>query len=205
MTNLMLVRHGQTDWNTTGKIQGQTDILLNETGRQQAEAVARRLSELKFDAVYASDLQRAWQTAQAILQYHPLAARPEPRLRELHFGDWSGLTFAEIQAINPKALANWQAELPTVAPPGGETLNQMAARVKAVYQEILNAHADQNVLIVTHGGPIQVMLCQMLGHSIKTYWQFHLSNASVTKVSIYPEGTILNLLNDTCHLENHQA
>jgi alpha-ribazole phosphatase len=209
MTRLLLLRHGQTAWNLDGRFMGQMDIPLDETGLQQAEAAARRLARQPIQAIYSSDLSRAWQTAQIVHQAIlgassggptvPLVV--EPRLREMSFGDWQGLTYAQIQELYPQELATWEADLLECSPPGGETLNDLIQRAQAAYLEILAANLEESVLIVGHGGALQTLCCLALGLPPERFWQLHLSNASLSELRIYPTGAILNLFNDTCHLE----
>jgi alpha-ribazole phosphatase len=202
MTHLLLVRHGETDWNIQRRHQGQQDIPLNARGRQQIEAVARRLAGEKIDAVYASDLSRAWQTAEAIVTHHDgLSILEEPRLREMHFGEWEGLTHEEIQQRQPAASENWTKILMGEGPPKGENLPQFAARIQAMLDEVVAAHPRERVLLVAHGGTLMVLLCLLLAHPIANYWQFRLEKASLSEVWVYPEGAILMLLNDQHHLE----
>lgn len=201
MTRFLLARHGETAWNAERRHHGQSDVPLNATGQRQAAALARRLASEPIDAIYASDLQRAWQTAEAVAAHHDLPVRPEPRLRELHFGAWEGLTYAEIEAQDPEALAAWREDPLRVAPPEGETLAQLAQRVAALRADLEAAHSDETVLLVSHNGVLRVLICQALGLPPQNYWQFHLSNASLSDLAFYEPGAILNALNDTAHLE----
>jgi alpha-ribazole phosphatase len=195
--NLLLIRHGQTNWNLEQRFQGQSDIPLNETGRKQANALAERLAAEKFDAVYSSDLQRATETAKIICtsQIHP-----DPRLREVNFGDWEGMIYDEIKVKYPETLAAWEADIFKNAPPHGETLEQLSIRVQSMLDELRKKHEDQNILIVAHGGVLQTLICLALKLPPTMYWQFHLSTASTSEVAFYPAGAILNSLNDTSHL-----
>lgn len=195
--NLLLIRHGQTDWNLEQRFQGQSDIPLNETGRKQVQALAERLAAEQFDAIYSSDLQRAAETAKIICvsQIHR-----DPRLREVHFGDWEGLTYDEIKAKYPEPLAAWEADIFKNAPPKGETLEELSVRVQSMLDELHEKHDDQNILIVAHGGVLQTLICLALKLPPTMYWQFHLSTASLSEVAFYPAGAILNSLNDTSHL-----
>jgi probable phosphoglycerate mutase len=210
---LYLVRHGQTAWNAQKRFMGQLDIPLDETGRAQVAALGNRLKDEHVDMIYASDLSRAWDTALAIescLASHadPLALpavaghciKPDPRLREMNFGDWQGLTYAEIQERDPQNLAHWEEDRLHHAPPNGETLLDFSERVISAYREWCTAHAEQKILLVGHGGSLQLLLAHALGLSPDKFWQLQLSNASLTDLRVYDSGAILNLLNDTCHL-----
>jgi probable phosphoglycerate mutase len=211
-TRLILARHGQTTWNASRRFQGQTDVPLDETGLAQAAALGRKLaSDLAntptLRAIYTTDLQRAHQTAQIIAQALLKTAHQapplviEPRLREMHFGDWQGMTYAEISRSTPQALAQWEADLARFSPPNGETMGQFAARVGEALDAIRVAHQDGAALVVAHGGPLQLMVCLALGLPADRFWQFQLSNASLSELNFYPAGAILNLFNDTSHLQ----
>ena len=197
---LLLVRHGQTDWNIARRFQGQSDIPLNEVGKKQAKALANRLLNQPFDFVYSSDLQRATETAKIICksEWHP-----DLRLREVNFGDWEGLTYNEIKEKHPDPLSAWENDIYKNAPPNGETLEQLSARVQSMLGELYAKRQDQTVLIVAHGGVLQTLICLALNLKPTMYWQFHLSTASLSEIAFYPKGAgaIVNLLNDTSHLE----
>ncbi len=197
---LTLVRHGLTEWNLSRRFQGHADVPLNNAGRLQAEALAKRLAGEQLCAIYTSDLQRAQDTAQEIANVRRSAITAEPRLREISFGVWEGLTYAEICQKTPAALANWEANTTESAPPGGETLARVAARVRQALDEIRRQHAGENVLVVAHAGSLQVLLCLALDISPGMYWQFHLAPGSISEISLYPAGAMINVLNDTCHL-----
>jgi alpha-ribazole phosphatase len=206
MTQLYLVRHGITQMNEDGKLQGQSDLPLNRVGQRQAQALAARLAQVPFDRVIASDLQRAMQTAQIIADRqaadrHHLAVEAEPCLRELHFGDWEGLSYKTLQEQFPQELVKWQADPYGFAPPGGESLGKLAQRVSDFYQNLASYRDQANLLVVAHGGPLQVLLCLALKLAAQNYWQFHFEPASLSHIGLYPQGAILNLLNDTSHLK----
>jgi len=201
MTRLLLVRHGLTDWNAAQRFQGQCDIPLNQAGQRQAFALAARLAGESLQAIVTSDLQRAQATAQAIVACQTCPVVIEGRLREIGFGDWEGLTYAEIAICDPSGLAAWEEDILENAPPGGETLNQLAGRVQAALDELLLAHEGKTLLLVAHGGPLQVLVCLVLGLPPEMYWHFHLSPGSLSEIAVYPQGAIVNLLNDTRHLE----
>jgi len=199
MLQILFVRHGETDWNVKQRFQGQSDVPLNAKGRAQAKAVAKRLAAEEIDIIYASDLSRAWDTAAAIGENHSVDIHREPNLREGDFGEWEGATYDEIQARDPEAVNAWHEVISTFAPPGGETLDQLAARVEKVYQNIAANHSDQTVLLVAHGGSLQMLIAHLLGLPPKAFWQFNLDHCSLSKISVYEAGAIINSLNDTNH------
>lgn len=197
---LLLARHGLTEWNATQRFQGRSDGSLNDIGRQQARALSRRLGKEDFHVICTSDLQRAIQTTQVIAEQRNCPIVLEPRLREVYFGSWEGLTYAEIQRRDPEVLAEWESNFLEVHPPDGETLTQLAQRVNLVLQEIRQKYSEQKVLLVSHAGPLQVLVCLAMGFSPSLYWQFHIAQGSLSEIAFHPAGAILNLLNDTSHL-----
>src|SRR5215475_15428626 len=129
MVRFLLIRHAATAWTAQGRFQGQTDIPLSPHGRRQATALAQRLMTETLHVLCASDLQRTWETAQTIAAPHALRVHAEPRLREMAFGRWEGLTYAEIQQQDAESLATWEHDQLHRSPPGGETLLQMTERI----------------------------------------------------------------------------
>lgn len=199
---LLLTRHGQTDWNIAGRYQGQTDIPLNQTGQSQAEQLAKRLSMETIHAVYASDLSRATDTARRILsmQQQAAALHEDIRWRELSFGDWEGMNYKEMSAHSPDVFAKWMLDPQHVSTPNGETLEHLAERVHAAFVELKNKHKDETVLVVSHSGALQALLAFTLGVDLNRYWQFRISQASLSELHVFPDSVTLNLLNDTTHL-----
>jgi len=205
VTRLLLLRHGRTAWNAQGRYQGQTDVPLNPAGRRQARRLADRLQSEAIDALYASDLQRAWQTAEAVVRAHGLSVEPEPRLREISFGAWEGKTHDEIEAQDAQALHQWYDDPVRTAPPGGETLKAVVQRVQEAYEDLLKHHAEETVALVAHGGTLRVLLCIALEVDPANYWQFNFDEASCSQIDIYDQGAILNVLNDTSHLDSPEG
>ncbi len=200
MLKLLLVRHAETEHNAQGRCQGQSDPPLSAEGRRQAGQLAARLARGEIHAVYTSDLRRALETATAIAAVHGLPVHADTRLREMAFGEWEGLIWAEIGERYPQAWAAWQADPLTVSPPGGETLARVAARVQSAFDAIVEHHTDQCVALVSHGGPLQVLLCQTLGLALQMYWRFQVDPASISELGICEGEAFVMRLNDTAHL-----
>jgi broad specificity phosphatase PhoE len=150
MTTFLLVRHGETDWNLEGRVQGQTDRPLNATGLAQARALADVLASERLVAVYASDLVRARDTALIAASSHGLEVTLDPDLREKHFGSWEGLASAEIEKRFPDAARGRWGD--------GETSEAVAKRAVAAIERIRGLHPRGSVLIVSHGGPMRAIL-----------------------------------------------
>lgn len=200
---LLITRHGETDFNLAHRYQGQSDIPLNQTGIYQAEQIAKKLSTEKIDAIYSSDLSRAVDTARCIanMQGQVPTLQMDSRWRELSFGDWEGLNYKEISTGWHDEVTKWYADPVNVSAPNGETLLQMAGRVKSALDQLKSKHRDEKILVVTHSGTIQALLCITLGVDLSRYWQFRALQASLSIISFYEDGTILNLFNDVSHLE----
>jgi len=167
MTTLVLIRHGQTDWNAQDRWQGQSDPPLNDTGREQARRAADFHSRYGFAALYSSDLQRAMETAQICGTETGVPVIPEPRLREMNLGHWQGMRAADIRAQYPDEFRNWHTAPHLVRPPGGETVPQLATRVLAAVNDILARHPKQRVGVVAHETPVAVVLCRAAGLSLE--------------------------------------
>lgn len=197
---LFLIRHGETDWNAEGRFQGQADIPLSPRGEQQAVALAGIMESEAVDVIYASDLQRAWQTALIIAEASGVPLQQEARLREMAFGRWEGLTYKELQQREAALLEAWQADPSRTAPPGGETLRQITERVGAVLNTVLATVQAHRVAIVAHSGPLRVLLCLALGFDVRSYWRFVIAPASLSELQVSAAGAVLLRLNDTHHL-----
>ena len=197
---LLLVRHGETDWNAARRFQGHTDIPLNQRGQRQAEAVARILEAECIDRVHTSDLARACDTATPIALTAGCPIEADCRWREIDFGAWEGLTYGEIQLRDPEDLAAWQTNPNQTAPPGGETLEQVTHRVKLAWRDIWVERSDCARVLVAHGGPLRLCLCLALGLTPASHWQFALAPGSISELNVFESGAILTRLNDTHHL-----
>ena len=155
MTNLLLVRHGETDWNRDGRWQGGSDTRLNDVGREQARALAQQLDG-EIDVLYSSDLARARETAEIVAAKLGLEVRLDPRLRERGFGSWEGLTTTEIEERFANAHRRWLAGEGAGAD-DAEAFEDFSARVEDFLSDVLRLHPGEEVLVVSHGGSIRVI------------------------------------------------
>ncbi len=202
MIRLLLVQHAETTWNVEARYQGHTDIPLSARGRHQAAHLGFRLARESIDVAFASDLRRAWDTASVIADGRALTVQAEPRLRELSFGAWEGMTYGQILASEPAGLTAWEADPEKVSPPGGETLAELEARVRSFLDRLQRDDGEtrRTVLLVGHRGSLRVLLCLALGLPPRALWRFRLDAASVTELEIHPQTSVLVALNDTHHL-----
>ena len=178
---LILVRHGETDWNLKRIPQGHVDIPLNDTGRKQAHAVAMRLRDWDIDAIYSSDLARAAETAKILGIAVGLPVEFSAAWREFDLGDWCGLTRIEIEERFPhelEALARGE----DVARGGGETMAAVQARAFAEYQRLESLHQGETILVVSHGGTLKALICRLIGLDLQNMGR--LSTGGNTGVSI---------------------
>ncbi len=177
MTELVLIRHGETDWNLEGRYQGQSDVPLNERGVQQAEQVAKRLQGQPLEAIYSSDLSRARQTAEALARMTGAPLHLDPRLREIDQGRWEGMLFEDIRQRFAEAFERRKRDPLQVAPPGGETVGQLQQRVLQAVREVLQSHPSGRVAIVSHGLALAVVKVQLQGLPIEAVWDHIPPNA----------------------------
>ena len=202
MGSLYLVRHGETEWNRTGRIQGHTDVALNQRGRRQIEALAARLAGRDFSAAYSSDLSRTLETAEIVLKGRQIPLVMDTDLREFSYGEWEGLTVTEIEAQSPNAFALLLGlENNSFAAPGGENSAQVLDRVRRFCARIENLHdANDDLLIVAHGGTLRALIVRLLALPDDSLWKFQLDRASLSVVRSHTNGRVLELWNDTSHL-----
>jgi 2,3-bisphosphoglycerate-dependent phosphoglycerate mutase len=201
LTRVVAVRHGETAWNVQTRIQGQLDIGLNDAGRWQAQRLARALVDERFDAVYASDLQRTADTARAVAECNGLALRTEARLRERGFGEFEGLTWAEVEQHHPESSRRWRERDTAFGPPGGETLAAFYERAVGALAAIAARHRGQHILIVTHGGVLDALYRAASRIALDAPRTWQLGNASINRVLHGERGFTLVGWNDSFHLE----
>lgn len=201
MTELVLVRHGETAWNHDRRLQGQTDVELSERGREQARRLAARLAPERFVAAYASDLKRAWETATIALVAHDVPLVAEPALREVHLGDWQGRTIAELRESAPGELARVWGDPVDQAPRGGESRGQLRERVVAGILAIADRHPDGQVLVVGHGGALRAFAAWVVGADPRFDRRLDLDNCGLSRVGVDRGEPVLRRWNDVSHLD----
>lgn len=201
MTKIILVRHGQTTWNVEMKYQGQTDIHLTERGIMQAQMVADRLANEPVSAIYSSDLSRAFFTAGAIASKHNLQVIAVPELREINFGEWEGLTYTNINSGWPITMNKLFTSPQDVQIPGGESFPELKERASKALDKIVDNHADETIVVVSHGGTIRTLICAALSINLNYVWNIKQDNTAVSILEYYDNRIMVSLINDTCHLK----
>nr|MBL8409691.1 histidine phosphatase family protein [Dechloromonas sp.] len=200
-TRICLVRHGETEWNAARRIQGQIDIGLNETGVAQARAAGRWLKGAGISALYSSDLKRAWTTAGEIGAALGLVPVAVPEMRERRYGVFEGLTYAEAQARFPDGYAAFEGRNADYDFENGESLRAMFARVTDKLQAIAALHPAQSVLVVLHGGVLDVINRFVRNNPLEMPRDFLIPNAGINWVSVRDGAWHLDSWGETGHLE----
>lgn len=201
-TRIIAIRHGETAWNVDSRLQGHLDIPLNDEGLWQARQAALALADEPIDAIYSSDLQRAWVTAQAIAEttQAPLAAHQG--LRERSFGVLQGHTFEELEAKEPEQAYRWRKRDPAFAPEGGESLIALRERITATTHALASRHVGGQIVLVAHGGVLDVLYRAATRQDIQAPRTWQLGNAAINRLLWTPDGLSLVGWADTQHLDN---
>lgn len=203
MTNVYLVRHGESEWNIHNKVQGKTDIELSKKGIKQAELLAERLEKENIEHIYTSDLKRAKKTAELIQRRIGIDPVEMEIYREIGLGPWEGLTIAEIKENYNEHYRIYREEPASFILPGAETILEVADRVCRGILDIVSRHKNSNILVVSHGVAIKSAVIKILDIDISKYNRFRIDNASITILSfsdVYSGGVVVNTLNDISHL-----
>jgi alpha-ribazole phosphatase len=200
MAKLLLIRHGTTKLHKNDRFWGKTDVPLSNIGIKQAGQLRTRLASEKITVVYTSTLSRARATAEIIAAGQKAKPIACDELCECNFGFVEGLTFKEIEHLYP-ALAEELASWKTVSFPGGETLEQLNIRVKYFLKRLENLKAKDIAAIVSHGGPLRLIICNLLGIDKQHWQQIRIDRGSLSIVETYPQTAILLSLNDVTHLK----
>ena len=191
---VVLVRHGETEWNARGVYQGARDVPLSPRGRAQARALAAELAPIAFDAAYTSPLARARETADLVLESRALTPTPVAEFGEFGYGAWEGVAPDERRARWPDLDARWTADPWAVALPGGETLGALAARVLPAWDRLLAAHPGGTIAVFAHGHVNRVILLHARGLPRDAFWSVAQPNASATRLDCRPEARAESVL-----------
>jgi len=201
-TRIIAIRHGETTWNVDTRIQGHLDIPLSANGRWQAERLAEALRDEPITAIYASDLTRAWETAQYVGRATGVELTKEIGLRERDFGDFEGKTFAEIELLLPEQSLRWRKRDPHFYPAGGESLVALRTRVMEAAERLAAQHPGEQIALVGHGGVMDVLYRAATRLDIQAPRTWALGNAAINRLMWTPEGFTLVGWADTQHLDD---
>lgn len=200
MTKIVLIRHGETEWNISGKYQGQTDIPLSAKGMDQAQRLAEHFPVEALDAIYSSDLCRAMRTAQYLAERFGIDIHPESSLRELNFGAWEGLSYEEIVSRWPDAMKNFLRHPDVLSIPEGETFGDLQKRGAKRIREIVAENDGKTVAVVAHGAILRTILCDALQIPLADLWRIRQYNTAVSILCYEEDWCTVELMNSTSHL-----
>ena len=201
-TRIIAIRHGETAWNVDSRLQGHLDIPLNDVGLWQARQAALALADEPIDAIYSSDLQRAWVTARAIAETTQAPLTAHQGLRERSFGVLQGHTFEELETKEPEQAYRWRKRDPAFAPEGGESLIALRERITATTHALAAQHVGGQIVLVAHGGVLDVLYRAATRQDIQAPRTWQLGNAAINRLLWTPDGLSLVGWADTQHLDN---
>jgi len=200
MTEIILVRHGETEWNVSEVFRGRIDIELNQTGIKQAELLAEYLSDLKLDAIYSSPLKRALTTAEIIASYHKLDVEITPGLIDFDYGEWQGLPHQEVKDKYKELYVEWIKNPHQVKIPAGESLDEVRKRAIGVIDNVI-AKYEGTVVLVSHRVVNKVLICALLGLDNSHFWNIRQDTCGITTFIYENERFILTKHNNTSYLK----
>ncbi len=201
MTELLLIRHGETEWNAGEVFRGRADINLNEKGVVQAKLLGEYLAGSRLEAVYSSPLQRAVLTAEQIARPHSLIVKTEPALIDMDFGEWQGIELAEVRKIYNNLYIKWEKSPEKVNIPGGENLDEVRKRAISVVETVIKEHTG-TVVLVSHRVVIKVLICAMLGLDNSHFWNIRQDTCGISSFSHANGKFVLTRHNDISFLGN---
>ncbi|MBI2863812.1 MAG: histidine phosphatase family protein [Chloroflexi bacterium] len=201
-TEIVLIRHGQTEWNRVERFRGRVDIPLNATGVAQAAAVASRIArQFRPAAIYSGPLSRTVRTAEPVAEATGLTVQILQGLIDIDCGGWHRLTPEEAEASYPEEYALWLSKPQLAHIPGGETLDAVRARAMAALEEVAEAHRGQTIVLVSHKVVCKVLLCAVLGLDNSHFWNIEQDNGAMSILEHLAGTHLVKLMNDTCHLD----
>jgi broad specificity phosphatase PhoE len=199
---VILIRHGETDWNKKKIFRGRIDVKLNDNGIRQAGIICDILGEVEIDAFYTSPLSRAQETSKIIASCHGKDVQALDEFTDIHFGDWQGLTRKDVMKRYPDIYRVWENRPDKAKIPGAETLTDVRKRITNGFKKLLSIDHDGTVAVVSHGLTNKVALCMVLGLDNSHFWKVKQDNGAVNIFEYTGHGTKLFLMNDTSHLRS---
>jgi alpha-ribazole phosphatase len=203
MTEIILARHGETEWNVQEVFRGRVDVELNQRGIKQAELLAEHLSRLKLDAIYSSPLRRAVKTAEIIARRHRLNVEIAPALIDCDFGQWQGLRLQEVKERYKELYDQWANSPHLVKIPDGESLNDVSKRALGMVEEVVAKHKG-TIVLVSHRVVNKVLICALLGLDNSHFWNVKQDNCGTTTFTYENKRIVLTEHNNTAYLESVQ-
>ena len=201
MVKIILIRHGETDWNREQIFRGRIDVALNEVGLAQAGAVKESLKDVKIDRIYSSPLSRAFKTASVLGESRSLEVEKEKGFIDIDFGKWQGLSHEKVKEEHNNLYETWLAEPHKVVFPEGESLEDVCKRSMEALEKIIKNHPGETLAIVSHRVLNKVLLCAILGLKLSRFWYIKQDTCAINRFEYKDGNYYLTLINDTCHLK----
>jgi len=205
MTAIILIRHGETDWNREQVFRGRIDVALNEVGVTQARAVQESLKDTEIDGIYSSPLSRAFETATIVGENRNVAVRGEEGLIDIDFGAWQGLSHQKVKEEYKDLYETWLAQPDLVTFPDGESLKEVRIRSMESLEEVIKNNPEKTLALVSHRVVLKVLLCTILGLELSRFWYLRQDTCAINRVEYKDGNYFLALLNDTGHLREVQG
>ncbi len=202
MTEIYLIRHGQTDWNREEIFRGRADRPLTEVGNWEAGALSRALAHVTINFIYSSPLTRAQETARPIASAHGLMVIPLAGIIDIDYGDWQGLSHDQVKEQYPELYRKWQDHPEQVEFPGGESLSMVRERAISAFKKVIAGRPEQSGVVVSHRVVNKVLLCALLGLDNSHFWEIKQDTGSINIIRCDNKRIIVQVLNDTCHLKS---
>jgi broad specificity phosphatase PhoE len=202
MIEIILARHGETDWNASEVFRGRADVALNENGLKQAQLLGEYLGKEKIDLIYSSPLQRAVKTAEAIACTQSIDVNVVPNLNDIDCGEWQGLSLREVKEKYPEIYQDWLDTPEQVKIPGGESLEDVRSRVVPFVEDAVMRHGEGRVVLVSHRAVNKVLICALLRLDNSYFWNFKLDTGGITRFNFDGDRVVLINHNDTSYLKS---
>jgi broad specificity phosphatase PhoE len=205
MAAIILIRHGETDWNREQVFRGRIDVALNEVGLTQARAVQESLKDTEIDGIYSSPLSRAFETATIVGENRNVEVRGEEGLIDIDFGAWQGLSHQKVKEEYKDLYETWLAQPDLVTFPDGESLKEVRIRSMESLEEVIKNNPGKTLALVSHRVVLKVLLCTILGLELSRFWYLRQDTCAINRVEYKDGNYLLTLLNDTGHLREVQG
>ena len=200
MTKIILIRHGETDWNRDQVFRGRIDVALNDVGITQARAVQESLQQRKIDGVYSSPLSRAFVTAEIVGEKRDVRVQVEEGFTDIDFGAWQGLSHQQVKEEYNDLYEAWRSQPQEVTFPGGESLQEVQRRSVGALEKVIKSNPGKTLALVSHRVVLKVLLCSILGLELSRFWYIRQDTCAINRCEYKDGNYFLTLLNDTCHL-----
>ena len=202
MIEIILARHGETDWNVSETFRGRADVPLNEAGRKQAEMLGEYLGQEQIDFIYSSPLKRAVETARAIAGRRKLEVNAVENLTDFHFGEWQGLSRSEVAEKYPELYRDWLDTPEQVRIPGGESLEDVRSRVVPFVEDAVMRCGEGRIVFVSHRVVHKILVCSFLGLDMSHFWNIRIDTCGLTRIDCGDSRLVLTRHNDTSFLKS---